>query len=187
MSWIETITPENANTKLKSIYSKYFGNATPIDNVMLVHSLRPNTLKGHIELYKNTLHNIENDLPKWFLELIGTYTSFLNKCHYCFEHHSNNILHLLEDKSLVIQMMVQLENDTFTTELFSEKEIELLNYAKKLTLKPSLITKTMVNKLKAIGITDAEILEVNQVVAYFNYANRTVLGLGVALEHPKNS
>ena len=29
------------------------------------------------------------------------------------------------------------------------------------------------------GLDDGQILEVNQVVAYFAYANRTVLGLGV--------
>jgi hypothetical protein len=29
-----------------------------------------------------------------------------------------------------------------------------------------------------MGYTDGEILEINQVSAYFSYANRTVLGLG---------
>ena len=36
-----------------------------------------------------------------------------------------------------------------------------------------------IEKLRATGLTDGEILEVNQVTAYFCYANRTVLGLGV--------
>ena len=36
--------------------------------------------------------------------------------------------------------------------------------------------------MRAAGMTDGEILEVNQVVAYFAYANRTVLGLGVTTE-----
>jgi uncharacterized protein YciW len=30
-----------------------------------------------------------------------------------------------------------------------------------------------------MGITDGEVLEINQVVSYFNYANRMVLGLGI--------
>ncbi len=33
--------------------------------------------------------------------------------------------------------------------------------------------------MKSLGIDDGEILEINQVVSYFNYVNRTVLGLGV--------
>ena len=32
------------------------------------------------------------------------------------------------------------------------------------------------------GWDDGQILEINQVAAYFNYANRTVLGLGVTAD-----
>ena len=38
------------------------------------------------------------------------------------------------------------------------------------------------DQLRESGWSDGEILEINQVVAYFHYANRTVLGLGVTLE-----
>ena len=33
--------------------------------------------------------------------------------------------------------------------------------------------------LRSVGFDDGEILEVNQLVSYFNYVNRTVVGLGV--------
>ncbi len=36
--------------------------------------------------------------------------------------------------------------------------------------------------LRAAGYGDGEILEINQVAAYFSYANRTVLGLGCSTE-----
>ncbi|MEJ2257516.1 MAG: hypothetical protein P8X98_11025 [Woeseiaceae bacterium] len=36
-----------------------------------------------------------------------------------------------------------------------------------------------VEALREAGWDDGEILEINQIVAYFNYANRTVEGLGV--------
>jgi uncharacterized protein YciW len=36
----------------------------------------------------------------------------------------------------------------------------------------------MVERLRGLGYDDGEILEINQVAAYFAYANRTVLGLG---------
>jgi uncharacterized protein YciW len=35
-----------------------------------------------------------------------------------------------------------------------------------------------VTALRGAGWDDGEVLEINQVCAYFNYANRTVLGLG---------
>ena len=40
----------------------------------------------------------------------------------------------------------------------------------------------MLESLRIAGYSDGEILEINQVVAYFAYANRTVLGLGCCLE-----
>lgn len=186
MSWIKTISPSEANTKLKTIYNKYLNDNAVIDNVMMVHSLRPNTLNGHMQLYKNTLHNLENTLPQWFLELLGVYTSSLNKCEYCFTHHSDNLMHLIEDKQTAIKMIVQIENDSFNSSIFNEQQLKLLAYAKKLTQKPSAVHKKMITDLKAVGVSEEEILEANQVVAYFNYANRTVLGLGVSLETTKS-
>lgn len=38
------------------------------------------------------------------------------------------------------------------------------------------------NPLRVVGLTDGEILEANQVIAYFQYANRTVNGLGISHE-----
>ncbi len=39
-----------------------------------------------------------------------------------------------------------------------------------------------VEHLRIIGWADGEILEINQVVSYFAYANRTVLGLGISTD-----
>ena len=40
------------------------------------------------------------------------------------------------------------------------------------------LTEDIVTQLRSAGFIDGEVLEINQVTAYFNYANRTVLGLG---------
>ena len=87
MSWIKVISYEKAESRLKKIYDRIKGPNNNIDNILLIHSLRPHSLVGHMTLYKNVLHNSNNTLPKWYLESIGVYVSFLNKCDYCFEHH----------------------------------------------------------------------------------------------------
>ena len=51
-----------------------------------------------------------------------------------------------------------------------------------LTLNPFLVSKNEIDALLKEGFTSGEVLEINQVTAYFNYANRTVLGLGVTTE-----
>ncbi len=48
-------------------------------------------------IYKYVLHHRDNTIPKWFLETIGTYVSYLNKCDYCFEHHFVGLKRNLKD------------------------------------------------------------------------------------------
>ena len=58
----------------------------------------------------------------------------------------------------------------------------LLRYASKLTLKPWEMTEGDLARLRSLGLTDRDIVDANQVVAYFNYVNRVADGLGVELE-----
>jgi len=181
MSFINTIAYQNANKNLKRIYDKVKGKDGEIDNILKVHSLRPHTLTGHMSLYKNVLHNSNNIVPKWYLECVGVYVSMLNQCEYCVNHHFEGMKKLVDnvDKSKQIKQSLQ---SNLSADVFSEKEIIGLNYAKELTLNPSAITESTIKRLKSSRYTDGEILEINQVTAYFNYANRTVLGLGVNLD-----
>jgi uncharacterized protein YciW len=39
-----------------------------------------------------------------------------------------------------------------------------------------------ISSLREAGFTDGEILEINQLTSYFNYVNRSVIGLGVSTE-----
>jgi uncharacterized protein YciW len=53
-----------------------------------------------------------------------------------------------------------------------------MRYAQKLTQDTANMAQTDVQALRDVGYSDGEVLEINQVSAYFGYANRTVLGLG---------
>lgn len=178
MSWIKTIGYEEAGKELKRIYDRVKGPNNNVDNVLLIHSLRPHTLVGHMALYKNVLHNSNNTLPKWYLEALGTYVSYLNKCDYCFEHHFEGFRRLLNDGSKAEQYKLAVVNDNLD-DFFSKQYLVGSLYAKKLTLNHSGITKQDIEDLKEVGFTEGEILEINQVVSYFNYVNRSVVGLGV--------
>lgn len=181
MSWIKTISYEDADPSLKKIYDRVKGPNNTIDNVLSVHSLRPHSLAGHMSLYKSVLHNINNTLPKWYLESIGVYISFLNKCEYCVQHHFEGLRRIFNDDKQAQQFWKDLQNDTLI-EYFDKPYYEGIKYAKKLTLELEKINKDDIEQLKLVGLSDGEILEINQVASYFNYVNRTVLGLGVTIK-----
>jgi uncharacterized peroxidase-related enzyme len=64
------------------------------------------------------------------------------------------------------------------------RETAILDYAVKLTLSPRTMGRRDVERLRDAGLSDAEILDVCQVTAYYNYVNRLADGLGVELEGP---
>jgi uncharacterized peroxidase-related enzyme len=182
MAWIKTIDFDNAEGKLKQIYKRVAGPSGKIDHILMSHSLRPHTLEGHMKLYKNVLHHSANEHPKALLEALGVYVSMLNDCSYCVEHHYQGYKRLLNDSNRAQAVRNAMENDNLSS-VFDENECHLFNYAKTLTKTPTLISKATIEQLRTAGWDDGKILEANQVIAYFNYANRTVLGLGVDLEN----
>ena len=179
MAFIQTLSYLEATGVLKKLYDKVKGPENYIDNILKVHSLRPHTLKGHMELYKNVLHHRKNTFPKWFLECLGIYVSILNNCQYCIDHHYQGMRRLLDDEEKSTTIKKKLITNSFEN-IFSRDYYLVLRYAEKLTLDPQNIAESIIIALRSAGLNDGEILEANQVISYFNYANRTVLGLGVS-------
>ena len=181
MAWIKTIDYRNSTGALKRIYERVKGPDGRVDNVLKIHSLRPHTLKGHMVLYKSVLHNSNNDLPKWYLESIGVYVSFLNECQYCVQHHFEGLKRLINDDERADLIMACFSNGQLEN-AFDSKFSKGLAYARMITLTHTQIDQTEIQKIREAGFSDGEILEVNQVASYFNYVNRMVVGLGVSLQ-----
>ena len=178
MSWIKTVPYAEATGKLKKLYDRVKGPDDNVDNIMMSHSLRPHTMEGHMAIYKNVLHHTGNTLPKWFLEMIGVWVSALNECDYCVEHHFAGMKRLLGDEARANELREAIEDGDVDVAPITDAEKMALGYAAMLTLTPARISEKVIEALRSAGLEDGEILEINQVTAYFNYANRTVLGLG---------
>ena len=178
MTWIATISYDDASGPLRQLYDRIKGPRNNVDNIMLAHSLLPHTMQGHMTLYKYVLHHPKNALPKTYLETIGVFVSMLNRCGYCVDHHFSGLRRLLGDDGRAAEVHDALAANDLAA-AFSGRELAGLRYARRLTEDPSGATAEDIEALRAAGFDDGEILEINQVTAYFAYANRTVLGLGV--------
>ncbi len=181
MTWIETVPYEGARGRLLELYDRIKGPDGRIDNIMRAHSLRPHSMAGHMALYKSVLHNPGNTLESWLLEALGVYVSLLNGCAYCVEHHFAGLARRLRDQNRAAAIRAALEADA-PERAFDGRELALMRYAERLTNEPAALGEADVETLRAAGLGDGQILEANQVIAYFAYANRTALGLGVTTE-----
>lgn len=189
MSFIKVIHPDEAEGKLAEIYRLVRGPGGQVDHVLQIHSLRPHTLQGHMALYKSTLHDTRNSLPVWYLECIGVLVSRLNECGYCDVHHSSGLKRQLRREKLNFEAYDAAIDRVLAgareAAPFTSRERAGLDYAMKLTLTPGAIEQADIDRLRRKDFSDGQILEINQVTAYFAYANRTVTGLGVTAEGEK--
>ncbi|MCX7559149.1 peroxidase-related enzyme [Sulfitobacter sp. F26204] len=178
MPWIKTIPFDAATGKLQALYKRVTGPGNNVDNIMMMHSLRPHSMEGHMALYKYVLHHRDNTVPKWFLETLGVWVSSLNHCDYCIAHHFAGLKRLMRDDARADALRHAIDAGDIDAAPLDAREQAALTYARKLTIAPQEMVEGDVQKLRAAGWDDGEILEINQVSAYFAYANRTVLGLG---------
>ena len=180
-AWIRMLSEQDADAALKRMFDDVRTPHGTVDNVMRVHSLRPHTMEGHLALYKSVLHHPGNVLPLWFLEVVASYTSILNRCGYSLAHHLANARRLIADEARADVIAAALQAGR-PEDAFGGKELALLDYAAKLTTAVGEMREADMKPLREAGCDDGEILEVNQVCAYFNYSNRLLNGLGVTTE-----
>ena len=177
-AWIEMIGDADADPELCEALDRARTPHGTVDNVMRIHSLRPNTMHGHITLYRAALHEDTNTIPTWLQEAVCSYVSVLNDCAYSYANHWKNAAHLIGDADRASEIETALQARK-PEQAFEGAERALMRYAEKLTLSPGDMVEADVAALRDAGMNDGAILEANQIICYFNYVNRSINGLGV--------
>ena len=136
-------------------------------------AFRPETAKPLNELVEVLLHQ-PNTLSPGERELIATYVSSQNNCHYCQSSHGAiAAVHLDGNEDLVRRVKLD-----FHTADVSPKLKALLNIAGKVQQDGKLVTEGDVAAARREGATDREIHDTVLIAAMFCMCNRYVDGLG---------
>jgi len=173
MAWIRVIDEKEATGDLKAHYERIKKSRGKVANIMKIHSLHPEAMKAHLELYLAIMFG-KSGLSRRQRELLATVVSAMNGCEYCIRHHAEALRFYAKDDDWV----KQIQHD-YTKANLSEKDRQMLDYAAKLTHSPSSVTEKDVEALRAVGFSDEEILSINLITSYFNFVNRIAEGLGV--------
>ena len=81
-AWIEVISEQDAEGLLQELYEQERDRRTgSVDNIMKVHSLHPETLRAHADLYHTVMH-APSGLTRAEREMIAVVVSAINGCHY---------------------------------------------------------------------------------------------------------
>ncbi len=175
MPFIRMIHENEAEGKLAELYARIGRARGGVANVMKIHSLHPDAMEKHFELYR-TLMFRRSELSRPLREMLGVIVSAHNQCSYCVMHHAEPLRAFgIEEK-----IIETLKEGKIHASL-PEAEQEMLRYAVALTRR-SAAEQVRIERLRTLGWSDRAILDGTLIIGYFNFVNRVVLGLGVELE-----
>lgn len=81
MSWIETVSDEQATGRLKAFYEAAVKRAGRVFNIVRVMSPNPPVLEASMAFYRAAVRG-ESPLSRGLREMIATVVSRINHCHY---------------------------------------------------------------------------------------------------------
>lgn len=176
MAWIRVVDEEEAAGELRETYDQVREKRGSVANVYKAHSLRPETMLAHMEFYLKLLYG-RSRLSRMEREMIAVAVSRANRCAYCVRHHGDALSKYLKEAAVLEQLATD-----YRQAALSARHRAMLDYAVMLTTALPEVTQETLAPLRAAGVGDDEILDVNLIASYFNFVNRFVAGLGVELE-----
>lgn len=174
---IHPIEEQEATGELALDYDRIIEKRGKVWNVYMAQAHLPNVMKAHLEFYMNLMFG-PGGLPRRYRELLGCYVSYLNNCFYCMIHHGTALRKL--DPHLGLEIYNHWKKGDMVQ--FNDKERHLLQAADELTNNPPQLREEVFHTLREDGWGDREISQIVQIIAYFNYVNRLMVALDVAVE-----
>ena len=133
----------------------------------------PAILEARTRTDKDIFYNTSSGLPRAERELAAAATSRFNGCIYCASVHARHAITYSKRTEDVQRLL-----DTGVGADLGERWNAITAAATALAATPIAFTADHVARLRASGLDDADILDVIQSSAFFNWANRLMLSLG---------
>ena len=133
----------------------------------------PDILEARTRTDKDIFFNTSSGLPRAERELAAAATSRLNGCIYCASVHARHAVTFSKRQEDVQRLL-----DTGIGADLGERWNAIVAASVALTATPAAFSADHVTRLRQAGLDDAEIVDVINGAAFFNWANRLMLSLG---------
>ncbi|HEY6434669.1 MAG TPA: peroxidase-related enzyme [Acetobacteraceae bacterium] len=158
--------PAELDDDLRAIWRKCVDKLGFVPNVYSAYSLRPQRLRNFIAMYNEVMLS-ESGLSKLEREMVAVVVSSANRCYYCLVAHGAAVRLLSGDPELGEMMAFN-----YRVAKLDARQRAMLDFAWKLTTTPWLIEDADRDALRAVGLTEADIFDLAETVAFFNLSNR---------------
>ncbi|KIL99258.1 hypothetical protein CCC_03476 [Paramagnetospirillum magnetotacticum MS-1] len=141
-------------------------------NVLLAYTARPEKFRTFSRFYNQLMLAEDSGLSKLEREMIAVVVSSANRCYYCLVAHGQALRQLSGDAQLG-EMLVM----NYRVAELEPRHRAMLDYTWKLTTAPHDVAEADRRALREVGFSDADIFDITDTAAFFNYTNRMAHGL----------
>ncbi len=158
--------PAELDDDLKIIWAKCVEKLGFVPNVFSTYSLKPQRLRNFMAMYNDIMLS-KSGLSKLEREMIAVVVSSANRCYYCLVAHGAAVRALSGDPELGEMMALN-----YRVAKLDPRQRAMLDFTWKLTTTPNLIDDADRDGLRAQGLSNDDIFDLAETVAFFNLSNR---------------
>jgi uncharacterized peroxidase-related enzyme len=168
--------PEEAElgSELTKIYSEFVRAHGFVPNWLRALSVNPDTAFRLVQFYQHLFDPARSRLSASERELLAVVSSAANRCSYCVFNHTRALGAALDDD--IRARRIALDHHHVR---LSKREQVLADVAEKLSKEPTSMGPAELDRLRQAGFDEPAALEVVEISAFFNYANRLTIALNV--------
>ena len=170
-AWLDVVALDAATPGQIKVLEESHPKAKESDYYLfLVH--QPEILRQRSDAF-NAIMYAPGGLPRAERELASTVVSRINGCVYCASVHAQRFEQLAKRDDAIREVF-----EDPATAGTTDRERAIVRFSIDLTVAPDSVGAPDIQRLKGVGLTDAEILDLMHSIAIFAWANRLMLNLG---------
>jgi uncharacterized peroxidase-related enzyme len=175
MARVALLDPDQATGKAKEVFERVKSYYRMVPALQKGLAYLPETTGALWTLSQATVR--EGSIPEELKRVFFAVTAYAVECEYCTAAH---MLALLRERWSREECVEVIEGKP--SPRLSDKENAAVDFARVLGRRPAAVTDQMVDDLRAVGWTDAEIVEIVASVALMRYTSTVAVALDVPLE-----
>lgn len=175
MARIATIDPEVISPEIKAIFTEIESSFGMVPNLFKTYAHHPPLLQANWNKVKAVM--AAGSLSQKVKQTIAVLVSRDNSCAYCVAAHTGALRSIGVSESEIKAIEGDLEKAEF-----SQKELALINFARKANSSPNRIAEEEFVKVRDAGALNAEIIEALGVMELFTAFNKFLDSLQIEID-----
>lgn len=185
-AWVDTVAPGDATGTLAEAYDWQAARLGEPTEFTQLGSLHPHLVLERLRLYR-AVEQTESGLSEVEKRLTIYLTSVLNQTPHC----ASGALVALHDLQVPAELVDAVVASPLAPDTGSARLDAIVLYAARLATAPGSVEEADLDRLRSVGLSDADIVALNDLGAYYAYVNRVATGLGlrttVPVEHARHA